>query len=282
MASFGGVLRADVKSGLPFLVWGVMTVVLSISGPFGSYSYLSFSQRLTFWAFAVGLAVVISTTIRAFVYGVLGLRDFRNGAVLIAALVCVVLAWPMHRLVVTLYYAQGRDLPGLNEMALFVFSTSLGVGAFRHFSGHAGPPGFAAPIPDARMVDVEGADPDAEDSPLRPVDPAQTEAAPPPPRLLVRIEAELQGELLSISVRDHYVDVTTSKGRTSLLMRFSDAMAETEGVDGVQVHRSHWVAWQAVQGVARAEGKLFVTLAHGGRIPVSRNHRAKLEARGLI
>ncbi len=282
MASFGGVLRADMKSGLPFLVWGGMTFVLSISGPFGSYSYLSFSQRLLFWAFAVGLAVVISTTIRAFVYGVLGLRDFRNGAVLIATLVCVVLAWPMHRLVVTLYYAQGRDLPGLNEMALFVFSTSLGVGAFRHFSGHAGPPGFAGPIPDARITDVESADPDTDDSPPPPTETAPIEAAPLRPRLLARVEPGLQGALLSISVRDHYVDVTTSQGRASLLMRFSDAIAETEGVDGVQVHRSHWVAWQAVEGVVRTEGKLFVTLAQGGRLPVSRNHRAKLEARGLI
>lgn len=102
------------------------------------------------------------------------------------------------------------------------------------------------------------------------------------PRLLQRMEPGQRGELISISVRDHYVDVMTSAGLVSLLLRFSDAMDETEGVPGAQVHRSHWVAWSAVTGVERGPGKLFLLLRDGSRIPVSRAHRAKLEERGLI
>ena len=105
---------------------------------------------------------------------------------------------------------------------------------------------------------------------------------PGEPRLLQRIEADLRGPLMSISVRDHYVDVRTATGKASLLMRLSDAIAETEGVEGAQVHRSHWVAWDAVQGVDRRGSNLVLRMADGAVIPVSRNHREKLEERGLI
>ncbi len=50
-----------------------------------------------------------------------------------------------------------------------------------------------------------------------------------PPRLFQRIAPEAHGDLISISVRDHYVDVVTSAGQASLLMRLSDAMAEADG-----------------------------------------------------
>lgn len=96
------------------------------------------------------------------------------------------------------------------------------------------------------------------------------------------MEPELRGALVSMTVRDHYVDVVTSAGLSSLLLRFSDAMDETEGVPGAQVHRSHWVAWSAVTGTEREPGKLFLLLSDGSRIPVSRAHRAKLEERGLV
>ena len=107
-------------------------------------------------------------------------------------------------------------------------------------------------------------------------------AGPDTPRLLQRIGADLRAPLVSISVRDHYVDVQTEVGQASLLMRLSDAIAETEGVDGAQVHRSHWVNWAAVQGVDRRGGNLVLRMAEGAPIPVSRNHREKLEERGLI
>jgi len=112
----------------------------------------------------------------------------------------------------------------------------------------------------------------------------KTEPADPPPgyRLLQRLVPELRGDLVLISVRDHYVDVRTTRGQASLLLRFSDAMAEAGDVDGTQVHRSHWVAWDAVEGVNRAGGKVYLSLRNGGPVPVSRNHRAKLQDRGLI
>ena len=103
----------------------------------------------------------------------------------------------------------------------------------------------------------------------------------PEPRLVQRLDPGLRGPILSISVRDHYVDVMTGHGTASLLMRFGDAIAEA-GVAGAQVHRSHWVAWDAIDTVEREGAKLFLRLKPGMRVPVSKNHRDKLELRGLI
>jgi hypothetical protein len=75
------------------------------------------------------------------------------------------------------------------------------------------------------------------------------------------------------------LDPETSRGKTSLLMRFSDAMDEVDARLGGQVHRSHWVAWSAVTTVCREGGKLALQLKSGQQIPVSRNHRAKVDAR---
>ena len=115
----------------------------------------------------------------------------------------------------------------------------------------------------------------------RPVAQFLEEPVPVPeePRLLRRIAATEKGQLWAITVRDHYVDVQTSTGKYSLLMRFSDAIAEAEPTCGAQVHRSHWVAWAGVGSICRAEGKLRVCLHNGQLIPVSRNHRDKVEAR---
>ena len=106
--------------------------------------------------------------------------------------------------------------------------------------------------------------------------------APGRPRLLHRLPLAARGDLVSISVRGHYVDVATSAGTASLLLRFSDAVEETAGVAGGQVHRSHWIAWDAVAGVERGPGRLFLVLKTGARVPVSRTYRDRLEKRGLI
>jgi DNA-binding LytR/AlgR family response regulator len=83
-----------------------------------------------------------------------------------------------------------------------------------------------------------------------------------------------------VSVRDHYVDVLTDKGKASLLMRFSDAIAETSPEPGARVHRSYWVAWAAVAATERSGATLRLRLTDGTLVPVSRAQRATVEARG--
>lgn len=101
------------------------------------------------------------------------------------------------------------------------------------------------------------------------------------PAILDRLPVEKRGRLAYMSMQDHYVDVHTDKGGTLVLMRLADAMTETQGVSGLQVHRSHWVALDAVAAAVRREGRLFLRMADGTELPVSRPYMAAVREAGL-
>ena len=105
-------------------------------------------------------------------------------------------------------------------------------------------------------------------------------AAPPP--ILGRLPLDKRGALVALSVEDHYVRVRTTKGEEMILMRLRDAIRETAGTGGMQVHRSHWVALAAVRAARREGDRAVLTLSHGPEIPVSRSRVPELRARGLL
>lgn len=100
--------------------------------------------------------------------------------------------------------------------------------------------------------------------------------------LLRRLPPELRGALVRLSMNDHYVEVETAKGATLVLLRFADALEELGDADGLQVHRSHWVARTAVEGARRDGSRMFLTLSTGQEIPVSRTYRAAVRDAGMI
>ncbi len=104
----------------------------------------------------------------------------------------------------------------------------------------------------------------------------------PMPRLARRLPEGFRGEFYRLTVRDHNVDVVTSEGTFTIRSRFTDAIDEMEPVAGHCSHRSHWVCDEAVVGVERSEGKIFLRLVNGDLVPVSRKYRPMLEEDGLI
>ena len=107
-------------------------------------------------------------------------------------------------------------------------------------------------------------------------------SSPKDARLLRRLPLEKRGALISLSVNDHYVNVSTTTGREMLLMRLSDAIEETYGVEGLQVHRSHWVSLEHVKSVARDKDRAQITLSDGQVIPVSRSYMPSIRKAGLL
>ena len=101
------------------------------------------------------------------------------------------------------------------------------------------------------------------------------------PKLLDRLPQRLRGDITYLSMQDHYVDVHTEKGSTLVLMRLADAIAEVEGVPGLQIHRSHWVALDAVAGSLRRDGRLFLRMSDETLLPVSRSWFEAVRAAGL-
>ena len=98
-----------------------------------------------------------------------------------------------------------------------------------------------------------------------------TGAAPFSVRFLERLPPKLRGAVIyAISAEDHYLRLHTSKGADLILMRLTDAIAELEGLEGAQVHRSWWVARDAVESARREGVKLTLILKGGVEAPVSR------------
>lgn len=113
---------------------------------------------------------------------------------------------------------------------------------------------------------------------------------PAQPRLFERLSAGFSGPVLALQGEDHYVRVHGAGGRDGLaagsaelvLMRLRDAIAEMDGAAGEQVHRSWWVAREAVAGTERQGRMIAIRLVNGLLIPVARASVERLRAGGYL
>ena len=118
---------------------------------------------------------------------------------------------------------------------------------------------------------------------LRAAQAAAAPAVPAPPRFLERLPLKLRGgELWAVESEDHYLRLHTSKGQDLILLRLADAVAELDGIEGMQVHRSWWVARQAIDDARRGDGRATLTLKDGSEVPVSRTYAKALREKGWI
>jgi DNA-binding LytR/AlgR family response regulator len=102
-----------------------------------------------------------------------------------------------------------------------------------------------------------------------------------PVRFLERLPRKLAGaRLLAVEAQDHYLRLHTDRGSDLILMRLSDAIAELDGVEGAQTHRSWWVAKDAVTETQRGDGRAVLTLDGGLEAPVSRTYAKALREAG--
>jgi DNA-binding LytR/AlgR family response regulator len=112
---------------------------------------------------------------------------------------------------------------------------------------------------------------------------AMTEAGPQPAKFLERLPLKLRGgDVWAVEAEDHYLRLHTSKGQDLILMRLADAVAELDGIEGAQVHRSWWVAREAITDAKRGDGRATLTLRDGAEVPVSRTYAGMLRERGWI
>ncbi len=101
-------------------------------------------------------------------------------------------------------------------------------------------------------------------------------------KFLKRLPPKFQAaELYAISSEDHYIRVHTDIGNALILMRLSDALEELIAVDGIQTHRSWWVANRGVAEIVRSNGKQSVLLRSGVSAPIART-RIKLVREALL
>ena len=99
---------------------------------------------------------------------------------------------------------------------------------------------------------------------------------------LDRLPARLGRDLICLQMEDHYVRAHTPRGSDLVLVSLKDAVAELGQAEGLQVHRSWWVARSAVSAPVFNGRNLSLRLSNGLEAPVSRASVAKLRAAGWL
>lgn len=241
------------RSAWQFLV--LAGVALGLAGPFNTFALLGLPARIAFWVAAVLSIAAINFASRALVERLLGDRLPLWPLLLLACVVAAVPGGLLLRVVVPAILPGaelGLSLPLLIGEVLLInlVLTFVGVLAARRRAPAVAEPMAAAPVTGSE-------------------------------RWLERLPSEHRAaDLLALEAEDHYLRVHTAAGSTLILLRLSDAIAELGPARGVQVHRSWWVARDAVDHAERTGEKVVLILRGGLRVPVSRGNRAKLAAMG--
>jgi hypothetical protein len=97
--------------------------------------------------------------------------------------------------------------------------------------------------------------------------------------LLSRLPNRLGKEVVALEAEDHYLRVHTALGSDLILMRLSDAMAAIGPDLGLQVHRSWWVAHDAILQFVRSEQRIYLKLTNGLLVPVGRTYSGAVRSR---
>lgn len=119
---------------------------------------------------------------------------------------------------------------------------------------------------------------DPEDA-LDALDTPDTPGAPAPERRVLHIGAHPVplDELIYLEARQHHVCAALASGSLTLRSRLADVLAQTAPEDGVQTHRSWWVARRAIEGLGHHGGKPVVLLKGGVAVPVARGRLDEVE-----
>ena len=88
-----------------------------------------------------------------------------------------------------------------------------------------------------------------------------------------------RGRPLHLKSELHYLQVVTDKGSGLILYNLADAVAQLPPESGISVHRSHWVALDAVESLRRRGRQGELRLRDGSLVPVSRSRFAEVSRR---
>ncbi|MCU4654804.1 LytTR family transcriptional regulator DNA-binding domain-containing protein [Roseibacterium sp. SDUM158016] len=234
----------------------VLVVLGVVIGPFGTYTELEFGERIVYWTVAIlGVGFFMSLAM----YLALTHPDLdRYGWHPRLAAAAVLAGLPGSVVIVVLEGLFRNIEPTITfGGTIWTFVTAVG---------------FVVGVIEYRPSDLRRQSPIT----MAPATVQTGERPLPGETFLRRLQPRVGRSLVSLSIRDHYLDVVTREGRETLLMRMSDAEAELIDYPGMRVHRSHWVALDAVERLERTGNRWTVHLVGGVALPVSRDLGPKL------
>lgn len=228
------------------VAFGIAALIFTLLGPFETYS-MPAAFRLLYWGLCLAVGWVVMVASMTLVLRHPSMDDWPG-------LYRVGLAVVLATAPITLIVSAIEDLlrPGRDEteLALFLLNTFL----------------ICALIAGAMYFRVKGR-----------LGRIKGKAASPTP-FLQRLPYDLGTDLVSLSMQDHYVKVTTTKGSTLILLSLGDTLEELGDYKGIRIHRSHWIAASAFRGLVRSNEKLYANLSDGRKLPVSRTYAASVRS----
>jgi hypothetical protein len=246
----------------------VVGILLAAVGPYGTFEQGSVTERLVYWVGVVFIAFAVYRPSCLLFEKAARKIGFSARAAWIAAV--VTMSFPLTLLVWLASYRHTPSLwPGLTEYVGFYGSVVL-IGAGLMLVVWLVRQASALP----QVAPVTAGIGPADENAARNV--GFVAAARQPPRMESRLARNMRGEVLALQMEDHYVRVHTDTGNTLLLMRMRDAVSEMDATEGVQVHRSWWVARAAVEKADRDGRRITLGLRNGLQVPVSRERMQSL------
>lgn len=245
-----------------------IAVVMAVTGPFGTYETMGLGKRLFYftitgvlaWALVIGFIVALRR-IEAFnrwpIVARMALAGILAAVPMTAAIMIVHswLVWPL----------PWRAFPYIfPQTAFLAVVISILVGLFVERRLHA-----EADSERARVAESVAA------SPAPGVEPVA-------PDFFRRVPPALGRDLLALEMEDHYLRIHTALGSDLILLRLRDALAELGPSRGRQVHRSWWVAGDAITSVERNAGRAVLVLRNGLRVPISKTFREQVKEAGWL
>ena len=102
-----------------------------------------------------------------------------------------------------------------------------------------------------------------------------TTSKPPRPHFL----ANISGDLLYITSEDHYISIHTSSENKLILYKLNDAIKQLKmsDIEGMSIHRSHWVAKSAIKAHVKNGRKNALELINGDQLPISATYLKPLK-----
>jgi hypothetical protein len=241
----------EITDPRPLLIAGALTLGCVVAGPFGTID-LSLMDRVIYW---------VPLNLMALFWSTLCFDLFDRGR--------ITASWPAPVRIALGALLFATPFTGVAiGMTVLIFSVTLE--ALPLFGSVLLIAVVIRVVVGALSAQKKPTSPDAQDTSRRTA------------RIWKRLPPKLGRELVRLSVQDHYTEVHTTLGTELLLLRFTDALEEVEGIAGYRTHRSHWVATAAISEKRRRDGRLFLLLRDGTEVPVSRTYLPDLKEAGIV
>jgi hypothetical protein len=240
-----------LRSGAKITCTGI---VLAVLGPFGSYLNAPLSERLLFWLTTCWAGLLLyGALVRWLLVRWQGRASDWAGLVVGALVASIPEAWLSHGLAFRMWPHLGPALPPYplwyaQTAVLGLLITLIVSWSFREERA-------------ARRT--------------------MTDAAAPTHHGFAEDIADISG-IVALQIEDHYVRVHRAEGSRLILMPLKRAIRAMGDVEGLQTHRSWWVARAVVAEVSGTPRSMQLRLTNGLKVPVARSAVALLREAGWL